>query len=69
VTFDLNGLSLDPLPPPRPILPTISLGLDEIFVTDANFKVAPRLGEFMPVLEVILVRRGIKHPPSIFSLS
>lgn len=51
-------------------LPSLSLGLDEIFVTDTNFHVAPRLGDFMPVLSVKLVRRGSAHQPAaIFSLS
>lgn len=67
--FDLDDLWSDP-PKPRPILPTIELVQDELFVTDANFKVAPRLGDFMPVLEVTLTRRGSVHRPSaVFSLS
>lgn len=68
--FDLDDLWLDPPSPSRPILPSLSLGLDEIFVTDMNFKVEPRLGDFMPVLTVKLVRRGSAHrPAAIFSLS
>lgn len=64
----LDDLWIDP--PPRPILPTLSLGLDEIFVTDANFKDAPRLGDFMPVLSVTLVRRNSYHSrAAVFSLS
>lgn len=66
----LSDLYAEPAPTPRPILPTLSLGLDEIFVTDANFKVEPRLGDFMPVLSVKLVRRGSAHQPeAVFSLS
>jgi hypothetical protein len=69
--FDLDDLWIDlPSPRPAPILPSIDLAFDEIFVTDSNFKVAPRLGDFMPVLEVTLVRRGsIFRPRAVFSLS
>gem|GEM_PF-6195545 len=64
--FDLDDLWIDP-PPSRPILPSLSLGLDEIFVT------APAmagLGDFMPVLTVKLVRLGSRHSrAAVFSLS
>lgn len=56
--------------PPKIVLPSLSIGLDEIFVTDVNFKSEPRLGDFMPVLSVKLVRRGSDHQPAaVFSLS
>jgi hypothetical protein len=69
VKVDLDDLWIDP-PPSRPILPSLSLDMGEIFVTDANFQVAPRLGDFMPVLKVKLVRRGAAYQPAaVFSLS
>jgi hypothetical protein len=76
VKFDLDDLWIDPPPQPRPILPTLSLGLDEIFVTDSVKEQGShgvprsRFGDFMPVLSVKLVRRGSAHQPAaIFSLS
>lgn len=66
----MNLLPLGAQHPPKVVLPSLSIGLDEIFVTDANFKESPRLGDFMPVLSVKLVRRGSAHQPAaIFSLS
>ena len=51
------------------ILPTIAIGLDEIFVTEANLRRPSRFGDFMPILSVALVRRGSKQRSTVFSLS
>lgn len=64
----MNLLPPDELNPSKPVLPAVSLDLDELFVTDANFRIAPRLGDFMPVLEVKLSRRG-SESFAVFSLS
>ncbi|MCA1659012.1 MAG: hypothetical protein LC642_00500 [Verrucomicrobiaceae bacterium] len=72
MNFLLDDLWPDPPPPPnpRPVLPTIALGLHEIFVTDMDFNGEARLGDFMPVLCVDLLRRGQKkHRSTVFSLS
>jgi hypothetical protein len=66
----VNLLPLGEQHPPKVVLPSLSIGLDEIFVTDSNFKVEPQLGDFMPVLSVKLVRRGSAYQPAaVFSLS
>jgi hypothetical protein len=74
VNFLLDDLWPDPPPSLRqpPILPNLALGLGEIFVTDSNFRSQsgsdPRLGDFMPILEVSLSRRG-ERCAAVFSLS
>jgi hypothetical protein len=74
VKFDPDDLWLDPAPrPSRPILPSLSLGLDEIFVTGPSRTGEAKpswTGDFMPVLSVTLVRRGSPHSrATVFSLS
>jgi hypothetical protein len=48
------------------LLPTIELGLDQIFVIENTPK---RFGGWMPILSVALVRRDATHRTALFSLN